>query len=145
MSRVAFTQEIFDTICDRIANGEGLRSICAEDGMPDKSTVLRWLQPEEAKPLRDQYARARESQADTLFDECLEIADNAKNDWMEKHGQDDTGWQLNSEHIQRSRLRIDARRWMAGKLRPKVYGEKQVVEGPGENGEFVVKWQRADD
>ena len=122
-----FSQEIFDTICDRLADGESLRSICSDDGMPTKSNVFRWLtgHPERA----DQYARAREAQADALFDDVLSIADDARNDWMEQHGEDDVGYKVNGEHIQRSRLRIDARKWMAGKLRPKVYGEKIAIGG----------------
>jgi len=124
-----FSQALFNTICERIANGESLRAICADSDMPDKATVLRWLQPETAAALRDQYARAREMQADALFDEVLDIADDARNDWMESRAADDAGWLANGENIQRSRLRIDARKWMAGKLRPKVYGEKLAIGG----------------
>ena len=119
---VEFSQEVFDRICERIANGESLRAICASDDMPAKATVFRWLASDAT--LSDQYARAREAQADAIFDEILDIADTAVNDWMEVHGQDDTAYKLNGEHIQRSKLRIDARKWMAGKLRPKVYGDK---------------------
>ena len=88
----------------------------------------------------DHYARAREAQADAIFDEIIDIADNAQNDWMERNGErGGSGYELNGEHIQRSRVRIDARKWMAGKLRPKVYGDKAIVEGPGENGEHIVR------
>lgn len=121
---VTFSQELFDRICERIADGESLRAICKDDDMPNASTVCRWLAADDGGDLCKQYARAREQQADTIFDEILDIADNAVNDWMERNGQDDAGWQANGEHIQRSRLRIDARKWMAGKLRPKVYGDK---------------------
>ena len=131
---VAFSQEIFDAICDRIADGESLRSICESDGMPSKTSVMRWLLPDDAQALRDQYARARELQADTLFDDMLDIADDARNDWMERRGEEDAGWVANGEHIQRSRLRIDSRKWMAGKLKPKVYGDKQAVEMSGPDG-----------
>lgn len=124
-----FSQALFDRVCERIGNGESLRAICADDDMPNKATVLRWLQPETAAALRDQYARAREMQADALFDEVLDIADDARNDWMESRAADDAGWLANGENIQRSRLRIDARKWMAGKLRPKVYGDKVQVGG----------------
>lgn len=120
-----FNQEIFDRICERIADGESLRTICADEDMPSKSNVFRWLaaNPQAA----DQYTRARETQADAIFDEILDIADTAVNDWMEVHGQDDVGYRINGEHIQRAKLRIDTRKWMAGKLRPKVYGEKTTV------------------
>ena len=94
--------------------------------MPSKTTVFRWLS---AFPdFRDQYARAREIQADTLFDDILDIADDARNDWMERRGEDDAGWQVNGENIRRSQVRIEARKWMAGKLRPKVYGDKLDID-----------------
>lgn len=124
---VAFSQEVFDAICERIADGESLRAICEDEDMPNKATVMRWLAAD--KSLSDQYARAREAQADTLFEEILDIADDARNDWMERRGQDDAGWQANGEHIQRARLRVEARKWMAGKLRPKVYGDKVAIGG----------------
>lgn len=93
--------------------------------------VLRWLADEDREDFRRQYARAREAQADTIFDEIIDIADNATNDWMERNGQDDEGYQLNGEHVQRSRLRLDARKWMAGKLAPKKYGDKIQTEHSG--------------
>lgn len=122
-----FGAEVADAICERIANGESLRSICDDDDMPNKATVFRWLAKHQE--FGDQYARAREIQADALFDDILSIADDARNDWMERRGEDDAGWVANGEHIQRSRLRIEARKWMAGKLRPKKYGERIEVEG----------------
>ena len=74
--------------------------------MPGKTTVFRWLN---AFPdFRNQYARAREVQADTLFDHILDIADNARNDWMERRGEDDAGWVANGENIRRSQVRIEA-------------------------------------
>lgn len=133
----AFSQDLFDRICERIAGGESLRSICEDDGMPNTVTVFRWIADNDA--LRNQYARAREAQADALFDEILDIADDARNDWMERRGKDDEGWIENGEHIQRTRLRIEARKWMAGKMRPKVYGDKLEVSGPGEGGAHVHK------
>jgi len=127
-----FTQAIFDDICESISNGESLRSICLRDDMPDQRTVHRWLVKDDGGALCQQYAHAREVQADTIFDEILDIADDAANDWMERTGEDSEGWQLNGEHIQRSRVRIDARKWMAGKLRPKKYGDKLAIGGDNE-------------
>ena len=116
-----------------------MRSICRADEMPALSTVFLWIgkHPE----FSDQYTRARESQADALFEDILEIADDARNDWMERRGEEGAGWVVNGEHLQRSRLRIDARKWMAGKLRPKKYGDKTQIEGPGENGEHTVTFK----
>jgi hypothetical protein len=121
----SFTQEIADLICEGIADGRSLRSICEAEDMPSKSAVFRWLGVNEA--FRDQYARARESQADVLFDEILAIADDGKNDTYVT----DEGERVNHDVIARSKLRVDARKWMAGKLRPKVYGDKIQTEHSG--------------
>lgn len=117
-----YTPELTALICSRIADGESVRSICRDEAMPDKATLYRWLQAHEA--FRDLYARAKEDSADALADDILEISDDARNDWMARHGEDDAGWQANGEHIQRSRLRVDSRKWIASKLKPKKYGEK---------------------
>lgn len=134
--KTTFTQEVADAILDAIADGRSLRSICADDDMPATSTVCKWLTQFPA--FAEQYARAREAQADALFDEVLEIADNGRNDWMLRHGDEDAGWVANGEHLQRSRLRVDARKWMAGKLAPKKYGEKITNEHTGPDGGPVV-------
>ncbi len=122
----SFTKKIADIICERLADGESLRSICEDDDMPTKTSVFRWLKSNEE--FRDQYTLAREAQADTLFDDIIDIADDGRNDWMERRGEEDAGWQANGENIRRSQVRIEARKWMAGKLRPKKYGEKLEVE-----------------
>jgi hypothetical protein len=105
-----FNQEVFDTICERIADGESLRRICQDEGMPSKACVMRWLAANPAAV--DQYARAREMQADHEFDEIKDIVDAAS-----------------PEDVQVARLRADARRWRVGKLKPKVYGDKIAVGG----------------
>lgn len=122
-----YTDQMALIICERLANGESLKSICEDENMPARSTVFKWLA--ENKIFSDMYARAREEQADAIFDEILEIADDGRNDWMERRGEEDAGWVTNGENIQRARLRIDARKWMAGKLRPKKYGEKLDIDG----------------
>jgi hypothetical protein len=109
-------------ICARIADGESLRAICAA-GHPDKATVFRWL--EANLEFRDQYARAREAQADTYADEIVEIADDGTRDYRMVDGHE----LVDHDHIARSRLRVDARKWVAAKLRPKKYGEKVDLTG----------------
>lgn len=128
----SFTPEIAAEICARIAEGRSLRSICTDEDMPPARTVFDWLasRPE----FSQQYARAREAQADALAEECLDIADDGTNDWMERQSESEkgagvnNGWVLNGEHVQRSRLRIDARKWYASKLAPKKYGDKIELE-----------------
>lgn len=137
-----FAQAKADLICERIADGESLRSICFDEEMPSKSTVCRWLG--EYPSFQDQYARAREIQADSLFDEIIDIADDGSNDWMERKNSDgeNVGWQENGEALRRSVLRVDARKWMAGKLRPKKYGEKLDV---AHSGQMVIIAKEAAD
>lgn len=107
-----------------------MRKIAAIPGMPDKMTVLRWLLVHDA--FRSQYARARELQADVLFEDALEIADNGTNDWMSQNDPDNPGYRMNGEHVQRSRLRVDTRKWAASKLAPKKYADKLDIEHSGE-------------
>lgn len=122
------------SICERIALGESLRSICDADDMPAMSTIFKWLTEDDS--FSEQYARAREAQADALFDDILSIADDGRNDWMQRKNADDQniGWVENGEALRRSQMRIDARKWMAGKLRPKKYGDKITNEHTGADG-----------
>jgi len=135
-----FTREIADAICELIADGRSLRSICDDEGMPSKTTVFRWLAANEE--FRNQYAYARETQADTYFEDVIDIADDSRNDWMKVSGEDDVGWRLNGDHVRRAQLRIDARKWMAGKLRPKKYGDKLALTDPTGEGPLQVVIQR---
>lgn len=128
-----YTQEMADKICEALADGHSLRRICEADDMPNKATVFRWLAAR--KDFSDQYARARETQADSLFDDILSIADDGLNDtYTDDEGLTKTDFDV----IARSRLRVDARKWMAGKLRPKVYGESLKVNGDGPGGALTV-------
>lgn len=118
-----FSQETADAICQRLIEGESLRTICKAEEMPGASTVFRWLSENEA--FREQYARAREAQADHMAEEILQIADDGSNDTY----QTDDGEQVNHDVIARSRLRVDARKWLAAKMAPKKYGERLAVGG----------------
>ena len=119
-----YTVELAAQICGELAAGRSLRSVCKDEWAPNRSTVFRWLA--QFPEFRDQYARAKEESSDALVEELLDIADDGSNDWMERAGSDGShlGWQVNGEHIQRSRVRIDTRKWIASKLKPKKYGER---------------------
>lgn len=124
-----FTAELGDEICERLVSGESLRAICRSDHMPSAGLVCRWLGDEDKQAFSEQYARAREAQADTLADELIDIADDGSNDWMERNGKDEEpGYALNGEHIQRSKLRVDTRKWIASKLKPKKYGDRSSID-----------------
>lgn len=139
-----YSEDLVDRICERIANGESLRSICEDDDMPSKTSVFNWLAKHEA--FLTKYARAREAQAEALADEMIDIADNGTNDWMEKRSADGEviGWQENGEALRRSDLRIKTRQWVASKLLPKKYGDKVAVTDP-EGGPLQVVIRRFSD
>ncbi len=122
------TADTASTICTRLAGGESLRSICRDDTMPSLSTVMGWLFDGEHEEFSEQYARARKVQAEVLADELTDIADDGSNDFTtDKDGKET----VNHEHIQRSRLRVDTRKWVAAKLLPKRYGDKLQHTGEG--------------
>lgn len=125
MAKSTYTTAIATSICQMLIEGMSLRQICEQPGMPNKATVLRWLADEKRSVFRDQYTRAREMQAEAMADEILEISDDGRNDWMEiqnKEGEN-VGWRINGEAVQRSKLRVDSRKWLMSKMLPKKYGE----------------------
>lgn len=122
-----FSKEIADKICQRIAEGESLRTICRDEDMPNRSTVFRWLLKEENKEFCDQYAHAREVQAEGIAEEIFEIADDGSNDLMTIHKRDSSYEMENKEVTSRSKLRVEARQWYLGKIMPKKYGTKNIV------------------
>ncbi len=130
----AFTQEIADSICLSIStSSKSLRTICKEEGIPCVATVLNWLSEgdkpdgeEWAKLFLAQYARARDQQADFLAEEILEIADDGSNDLMTIVKGNTEYETENKEVTNRSKLRVDARKWIASKLKPKKYGDRVI-------------------
>ncbi|OWV87354.1 hypothetical protein ATY75_03320 [Rhizobium sp. N122] len=131
-----YSPEIADTICEQLAEGKSLRRICEPESMPSKSAVFRWLAAHDS--FRDQYARAREAQADALFDETLDIADTPVSGEKTKVDKDGNVLELTkADMIEHRRLQIETRKWVAAKLRPKVYGDKLDVDLTGAL-DFVV-------
>jgi hypothetical protein len=124
-----FSQELADTICERLADGESLRRICEDETMPAKSTVFRWLAAD--KSFQDQYTRAREVQADSWADDILDISDDGAND---TYTDGDGNERTNQDVIARSRLRVDTRKWLMARMAPKKYGDKITQEVTGSDG-----------
>jgi hypothetical protein len=116
--------------------GKGLREILAADGMPSMSTVFRWLAEDEE--FRQLYAVAREVQATILADEILEISDDGRNDWMKRTIGEIEIDVPDHEHIQRSKLRVDSRKWLASKLAPKKYGDAVQLKHADADGEKLT-------
>lgn len=108
-----YTTEVGDAICERIASGESLRSVCRDKAMPNKSTVLRWLVSEQA--FRAQYEVSKDVGIDERFEEIDELV-------------------AKESDTPRARLIWDMRRWELSKLAPKKYGDKITQENTGEGG-----------
>jgi len=114
--------DIFNKILIEIENGRALRKILKDDeNMPSTQTFYKWIDEDVEKS--KQYARACEVRADAIFDDIIEIADDSSHDTIIT----DNGEIINSEFVARSRIRIDARKWIASKLNPKKYGDKLDV------------------
>lgn len=132
---VKFSQEIFDEICVRIAEGESLRKICKDEKMPSLVSVWKWLNNSEE--LVKQYTRAREEQAETFVDEILDIADDNKDDTsIDENGK----LIINQEVIARSRLRVDSRKWIASKLKPKRFGDYTKIQAEVKDTSSTSSW-----
>jgi len=121
-----FTPEIAQEICCRLSKGEPLAQICRDEHMPSVTTVGTWRLND--SEFSDRIARAREEGFDAIAEECLEIADNATNDYMLKKDGAEEG-RFDSEHVQRSKLRIETRLKLLAKWDPKRYGEKLAIGG----------------
>lgn len=130
----AWTEEIEDAIMDEIMEGRSFRDFMVGEGrdhrFPSVPTFFKRLRDDEAFFKR--YARAREFQADQEFEEMKEIADNSSNDWMERNDPENPGYVFNHDHVQRSKLRIDTRKFRVVKMAPKKYGDKVEMEHSGE-------------
>lgn len=105
--------ETADRICEGIASGKSLVSVCSDEGMPKPRTVYQWLR--EHDEFQQMYTRAKDDMADLMSEQTLEVADDPSLEPNDK------------------RVRVDTRKWLASKLKPKKYGDKvqQEVSGPG--------------
>ena len=128
-----YSDRIADEICARIADGESLRTICLDDNMPARRTVLYWLDDKLHEDFCTKYARARELQADLFAAEIIEIADTPETGT--KSVSKPTGVEITEgDMVEHRRLRILARQWYAAKLAPKKYGDKSTQEVTGKDG-----------
>lgn len=131
-----YTPEVAATICARLEAGESLRAICASDDMPARTTVRGWV-IQDIEGFADRYASARDAGLEEMAEDLLEIADDAAQDVA----MTEKGPVVDHEHIARSRLRVDTRKWLLSKRLPKAYGDKSAVEvsGPG-GGPVQLTW-----
>lgn len=122
-----YSEELAMDICKRIMSGESLRSICKDEAMPNRQTIFNWLADSD-HPFFGQYARARDIQMDLFIDEIIDISDDGSNDFIEVMTKNGVKIMVDHDHIQRSKLRIDTRKWIASKLKPKKYGDKITID-----------------
>jgi hypothetical protein len=122
-----YSDDLAASICARLAAGESLRRICADDAMPCRDTVFAWVSTN--PQFSDQYAKARQFQMEAMAEDILEIADDGTND---TYTDDEGRTRVDSDVIARSRLRVDTRKWLMSKLAPKKYGDRvsQEISGP---------------
>lgn len=121
-----FSDELADEICGLLIDGLSMRKICLQDDMPDRRTVLRWMDANE--DFATKCARARMLQADLMDDLILEAAEAST-----------------SETAQADRVKISAYQWRASKLAPKKYGERVTQEHTGEGGgPIAIAWKIID-
>ncbi len=122
-----------------LTEGETLKLICRDEGMPAASTVRLWVLDNVRRSRTTLRAsltctRARGSSATTMADELVEISDDGTNDYVEKERQDGSKFvAFDAEHVQRSRLRVDTRKWLLSKALPKLYGDKLAIDAKVED------------
>jgi hypothetical protein len=123
---------VAEKICELLSEGVPLREICRMEGMPAWRNIYFWMARDE--DLSAHIARAREMGYDNIAEECLDIADNSNNDWMNREvrnarGQIEIQRVVDTEHIQRSKLRIETRLKLLAKWKPEKYGDKTIIAG----------------
>lgn len=137
-----YTPELGEVICLRISEGRSLRSVCEDEDMPCRAVVHLWLVADEK--FRSQYTAAVEARADVMADEILKISDDGLND---TYTDDNGNERANTDVIQRSKLRVDTRKWLMGRMAPKKYGDKieQTLKGDADSPVVVEVLRLAPD
>jgi hypothetical protein len=127
-----YTEELAAGICRRIAEGESLLRICEDADMPARSAVMAWA-ADDCHGFHEKYNRAKQIRCLLFADEILDIADDGRNDYYARDGGGDgeTIHAVNHENINRSKLRVQARQWLAAKFMPRLYGDKVDVTHAG--------------
>jgi hypothetical protein len=140
---VAYTDAIADHICEEIASGRSVASICAEEGMPTKRAVFKWLYRNPEFALK--YSIAHRFRADALVEETFAISDDASLDYVERLDVNGKPYvAIDKDNIARSRLMVDTRKWAAARFNRSKYGDRITHEGDAEASpirhaiEFVI-------
>lgn len=132
----SYTLELAAEVCNRIASGLSLRKVCSDESMPCTATVMKWAR--DIPEFTEQYRAAREMLLEHWAEDILEISDDGSRDYVPAG--DDEGVRVDHDHISRSKLRVDSRKWLLSKLAAKKYGDKidHSVAGP-DGGSISIK------
>lgn len=135
----AYSLELAKKICDLTAqSAKSLASVAIEVGIP-YGTIREWLSTHEE--FSAIYAKAKQDQADFLFEELIEIADDKSGDLLET----ETGYTANNANVNRSKLQVDTRKWVAARLNARKYGEKSEVNQTSTVTNITVSKEEAAD
>jgi len=138
----SYTLDMAIRVCEAISESQiGIKKLCLEnDWMPSATTIKKWVR-EDAKEYESDkegfatlYARAKEDQADVIFDEMIDIADDKTEDTITT----EFGLQGNSVAVARARLQIDTRKFISAKLKPKKYGDKLDLTTDGKEIQSLI-------
>ena len=128
-----YTKVLSEQVCAMLAQGQSMRTVCKNSKMPSMQTIFTWLR--KYPDFLEQYERAKLESADALTDEMIDIADEEAMSDLVIDGvpvlDPNTGNPykiLTSAGVQHARLRVDTRKWIASKLKPKKYGDKVTNE-----------------
>jgi len=141
-----YSEKIAEKICEEIAtSSNGLHKIAKRQGVTIRS-VMRWLEEHEA--FRHNYIRAREIQGDLMASKVIEAAEKCRNGKKTKVSETKDGTFIETtigDMVERSRLQVDAYKWLASKLAPKKYGDKLDVTSGGEKiaqAPCIINWSK---
>lgn len=123
-----YTEENVELVLIHLATGNSLNELRDMEDYPHPSTVYRWLFKHDE--FRDKYIAARAIGMFGMAEDCLEIADDGSNDWMEKLDREgeQIGWRENGEAVSRSRLRVQTRQWYMERINARVFGDKKQID-----------------
>lgn len=126
-----YTPEKAEEICAWMSDGGSLRQYCMQEGAPAFSTVCRWRRQNE--DFRANYDQAREDWADAVFEELFEISDDGTNDTYTVHDNEGNEMErVNHDHISRSKLRVDTRKWALARMNARRFGDRQAIDVGGQ-------------
>jgi len=130
---VSYNIHVADRICDQLSAGVTLKEICQQLGMPTYTTVIRWAR-DDVSGFRSMFESAVAMKYVAWEDECIEIADDSTNDWVTRKVNGKKQRVADTEHIARSKTRIDTRLKLMAKRRPDLYSDRATVEHTGKGG-----------